>query len=84
MNFGDIIKEQYAEFDALIDNNDPLVVISLIPIKTTKIPARVSKILGFDSFEKMKQAVLKHMNDGGPVADALLNAVKTRLPVLSA
>lgn len=71
-----------AEFDAAVNVSSPTSALSQLPVKSTKIPKPVAKILGFENFDALKRAVLKQIESGSDAGHAIKTALKVGLPIL--
>jgi energy-coupling factor transporter ATP-binding protein EcfA2 len=69
-------------FDAAVNVPNPTDALNQLPVKSTKIPKPVAKVLGFENFDALKRAVLKQIESGSDTGDAIKMALRAELPIL--
>ena len=70
------------EFDTAVSVSNPTSTLTQLPVKNTKIPKPVAKILGFENFDALKRAVLKQIESRSDAGAAIKTALRAGLPTL--
>lgn len=70
------------EFDTAMSVSNPTSALTQLPVKNTRIPKPVAKILGFENFDALKCAVLKQIESGSEAGAAIKTALRVGLPTL--
>jgi hypothetical protein len=81
-DIGPIIQNEKSKLEEIIQSNSPLKLPSRLPVKNTGIPDKLVKVVGYDSFQEYKQAVLKRLEKGDYRAKRMIAAMRTRLAKL--